>query len=85
METIPHRELRNNSSEILSRVQRGESFTVTNHGEVAAIIGPPSMSTLERLEQAGLARPARSHTVDFHTLSRGDDSSRDILADLRGE
>jgi antitoxin (DNA-binding transcriptional repressor) of toxin-antitoxin stability system len=41
MERIPHRELRNNSSEILRRVAAGESFEITNHGEVVAEIGPP--------------------------------------------
>lgn len=30
MTTIAHRELRNNSSEILRRVEAGESFTITN-------------------------------------------------------
>ena len=41
MERIPHRELRNNSSEVLRRVAEGESFEITNHGEVVAVIGPP--------------------------------------------
>ena len=34
METIPHRELRNHSSEILARVSKGESIAVTNHGDL---------------------------------------------------
>ena len=40
-ETIAHRELRNNSSEILRRVQSGETFNITNHGEIVAILTPP--------------------------------------------
>lgn len=40
--TIPHRELRNNSSAILRDVQAGESIEISNHGEVVAILVPPT-------------------------------------------
>jgi prevent-host-death family protein len=40
---IAHRELRNNSSAILRQVQAGESFTVTNHGDIVARLVPPAM------------------------------------------
>ena len=36
VERIAHRDLRNRSSEILRRVAAGESFEITNHGEVVA-------------------------------------------------
>jgi prevent-host-death family protein len=39
--TIPHRELRNNSSAVLRAVQEGETFEITNNGEVVAILVPP--------------------------------------------
>jgi prevent-host-death family protein len=39
--SIPHRELRNNSSAILRAVQAGETFEITNHGEVVALLVPP--------------------------------------------
>lgn len=39
--TIPHRELRNSSSEVLRQVQAGETIAVTNHGEVVALLVPP--------------------------------------------
>ncbi|HEX4443823.1 MAG TPA: type II toxin-antitoxin system prevent-host-death family antitoxin [Galbitalea sp.] len=39
--TIPHRELRNNSSEILREVQSGETFRITNNGKVVAVLTPP--------------------------------------------
>ncbi|MGH3435730.1 MAG: type II toxin-antitoxin system Phd/YefM family antitoxin [Sciscionella sp.] len=35
MRTIPHQELRNNSSAILRDVRAGESIEITDHGEVA--------------------------------------------------
>ena len=85
MDTIPHRDLRNRSSEILARVQKGESFTVTNHGEVAAVLTPPGASMLDRLRTAGQVRAARSRPADFGTLSRQPGDSREILDDLRGD
>ncbi|MFT4135014.1 type II toxin-antitoxin system Phd/YefM family antitoxin [Microbacterium sp.] len=39
--TIPHRELRNNSSRILDEVRRGETIHITNHGVVVATLIPP--------------------------------------------
>ncbi|MEO7196070.1 MAG: type II toxin-antitoxin system prevent-host-death family antitoxin [Pseudonocardiaceae bacterium] len=39
--TIPHRELRNNSSAVLRDVQAGETVYVTNNGEVVAVLVPP--------------------------------------------
>lgn len=53
--SIPHRELRNSSAEILRRVRAGESFEVTNNGEVVAVLSPPD----ERLP-AGVT-PATVH------------------------
>ncbi|MEY3407543.1 MAG: hypothetical protein RL038_604 [Actinomycetota bacterium] len=40
MESIPQRELRNQSGEILRRVQAGEAFTITNHGKPVAVLRP---------------------------------------------
>lgn len=45
MERIAHRDLRNRSSEILRAVAAGESFEITNHGEVVAVLSPPSPMT----------------------------------------
>ena len=42
VDRIAHRDLRNQSAEILRRVARGESFEITNHGQVVAVIRPPS-------------------------------------------
>lgn len=42
MERIAHRDLRNNSSEVLRRVAAGESFEITNHGTVVAVLRPPA-------------------------------------------
>lgn len=39
--TIPHRELRNNSSAVLREVQAGATIEITNNGEVVAVLVPP--------------------------------------------
>ncbi|MEO6881380.1 MAG: type II toxin-antitoxin system prevent-host-death family antitoxin [Mycobacteriaceae bacterium] len=44
--SIPHRELRNNSSAVLRDVQAGETIEVTNHGVVVAVLVPPARARL---------------------------------------
>ncbi|WAH98834.1 type II toxin-antitoxin system Phd/YefM family antitoxin [Arthrobacter sp. MMS18-M83] len=87
MTTIPHRELRNNSSKILERVKNGETIDVTNNGEIAATLIPPSASPFERLLQSGGVRRAAESPVDFRLVPRikSEMGTPDILADLRGD
>lgn len=87
MTTIPHRELRNNSSKILERVKNGETIDVTNNGEIAATLIPPSASPFERLLQAGAVRAAGGEPVDFRLVPRVEHevSTTDMLTDLRGD
>ncbi|MFK0041114.1 type II toxin-antitoxin system Phd/YefM family antitoxin [Paenarthrobacter sp. NPDC090517] len=60
MTTIPHRELRNQSSKILERVKNGEVIDVTNNGEVAATLIPPRLHPLSVYsKQAASGRQAR--------------------------
>ncbi|MFP5322957.1 MAG: type II toxin-antitoxin system Phd/YefM family antitoxin [Acidimicrobiia bacterium] len=40
MEEISHRQLRNDSAEVLRRAARGELLLITNNGQPAAVIGP---------------------------------------------
>ena len=40
MSTVPVRDLRNRSADVLARVTQGESLTVTRDGEPVATIGP---------------------------------------------
>lgn len=86
MTTIPHRELRNQSSKILERVKNGETIDVTNNGEVTATLIPPSAPPFERLLLAGQVRPAAG-PIDFRALPRvtSESSTVDILDDLRGD
>lgn len=45
---VTHRELRNSSGDVLRRVSHGESITVTNHGEVVAVLVPPDQGRAAR-------------------------------------
>lgn len=56
---ITHREMRNNSAEILHVVADGETVRVTNNVVVAAVIGPSGRSVLAQSLSEGPARPAR--------------------------
>lgn len=88
MRTISHRELRNNSAEVLRAVRAGETIEVTNHGEVTAVLIPPSVTVYERLVAAGKVRePRRDVKVDLRRIQRTHlpVSSAEIIADVRGE
>jgi prevent-host-death family protein len=85
--TISHRELRNNSSAVLREVRAGEIIEVTNHGEVAAVLVPPSLTPFERLVAAGKIRGPADRSVDLRSIHRTKSSSTtaEIIADTRGE
>lgn len=85
MTTITHRELRNSSSDILRRVAAGETFEVTDNGEVTALLVPASGTPLKRLTRAGaVRRPRRSG--GFADIRRSTaESTEAILADVRGD
>ncbi|UNX56137.1 type II toxin-antitoxin system prevent-host-death family antitoxin [Georgenia sp. TF02-10] len=55
MATITHRELRNNSADILRRVAAGEAMEVTNRGVVVAYLSPAATPVLP----FPVSRPAR--------------------------
>ncbi|WP_169799302.1 type II toxin-antitoxin system Phd/YefM family antitoxin [Nocardioides jensenii] len=81
MERIPHRQLRNQSAEVLRRVAGGESFEITNHGEVVAVLRPP---TSDDLWESEIIKPATAvepwTQIERHQISR---PSQEILDELR--
>ena len=88
MRTISHRELRNSSAEVLRAVRGGETIEVTNHGEVAAVLVPPSLSPYERLVVAGKVRePRQDRHVDLRDVPRATlpVPTAEIIADVRGD
>jgi prevent-host-death family protein len=84
---ITHRELRNNSSEVLRAVQAGEIIEVTNHGSAAAILVPPSLTPYERLVAAGKVREPGGRPVDLRRIrrTRSEQTTAELIADLRGD
>ena len=81
--TVPHRELRNDSSRILREVAAGATVAITNHGEVVAVLSPPQ----DVPGTSGLAiRPARRRG-GFSALPRArrGRSTADVLDELRAE
>ena len=82
MPTISHRDMRNNSSEVLREVEAGASYTVTNRGKPVAVLAPlaggtPSVApTRPALRQGGFGE-LRRHRVDGQVAS--------ALDELRGE
>jgi prevent-host-death family protein len=59
------RELRQNLSVYLRRVEKGETLDVTEHGRLVARLAPapaPEMTILDRLIAEGRATPARRPT-----------------------
>jgi prevent-host-death family protein len=85
---IPHRELRNNSSQILEDVKNGQIIEVTNHGEVVAVLIPPPATAYERLVAAGrvrVSRPGRAERFSDIRACRLERDALDVLAEMRGE
>ncbi len=82
MTVIAHRDLRNRSSEILRAVEAGETFEITNHGKVVAVISPPRRDPMEGLSY----RPARvnGRFAEIGRVRRTE-STADVMAELRGE
>lgn len=86
METISHREFRNQSGSVLERVRNGETIAITNHGEVAAILSPPHASAIDRLGAAGRLRKAiNSEPFGLTERLHSDISSAELLDELRGD
>lgn len=87
MRTITHREMRNNSGEILRAVAAGETVQVTNGGQVAAVISPPGLSPLEQLLASGAIRRAQPSGEALRGIKRTKSrlTSREILEDSRGQ
>ena len=66
MTRVGVRELRQRASELLRRVERGETIEVTDRGRPVALLTPlPEGSTLERLRAAGEVESATGDIDDL--------------------
>ena len=86
MRTITHRELRNNSADVLRAVEAGETIQVSNKGRVVAVLSPAGLSTIDRLIAEGKARPAVRPLTDLKKIKRKKIgiASKELLDDVRG-
>lgn len=87
MDVVSHRELRNNSAQVLRRVVDGETVTVTNNGQPVARLSPVALNTLDELTAGGQGRRPRHDVSTLRDVVRRRSamSSEQILADLRGD
>lgn len=87
MKTVTHREMRNQSGEILRRVASGESVQISNNGRLTAMIVPVGGSTLDGLIDRGEARPARTGVEALQSIERviSPMTSGNLVDDSRGQ
>ncbi len=89
MERVGVRELRQNASEWLQRVQRGESFEITDRGRPVALLVPtPGEGIIERLIATGQMRPAIGKLSELGAplpTKPGEPSLSSILAEMRDD
>lgn len=87
MTSIGIRELRQRASELLRRVQQGETIEVTDRGRPVALLSPiPDVSPLDRLRAAGEVSEPSSDFDDLPEplkLGPGQESPSSVLERLR--
>lgn len=87
MVSIGVRELRQRASELLRRVERGETIEVTDRGRRVAILSPPPEGTpLDRLRALGEIDAATADLDDLPkplVLAPGMEHPSDVLRRLR--
>ena len=87
MDSITHRELRNNSSAVLRRVAAGQTLVLTNDGEPVALLSPIASSSRRRVVSQGRLRLA-AEPLDVASLPPAQPSTAsldELLADERGD
>jgi len=87
MSQVGVRELRQRASELLRRVEQGETIEITDRGRPVALLSPlPDGSVLDRLRAAGDVESARLDLADLPTpieLTPGRETPSEVLARLR--
>jgi prevent-host-death family protein len=87
MTTVGIRELRQRASELLRRVEAGETIEVTDRGRPVALLAPlPDRSPIERLTVAGDLVPSQRDLNDLADplpLGPGQEPPSSVLTRLR--
>ncbi len=86
MQSVTHREMRNQSAELLRRVEGGESIIITNHGRAVAVVSPLGGRTIDDLIEQGSVRRAAKAISALRSIRRrsASVSSSSIIDDARG-
>ncbi len=83
MTRVGIRELKQNASAVIAEVANGEVVTVTDRGRPVAQITPLPSSPLQRLVDAGRARPARRDPRQLPAPLPGGGDVSSALAEMR--
>jgi prevent-host-death family protein len=87
MTSVGVRELRQRASELLRRVEEGETIEVTDRGRPVAVLSPvPEGRPLDRLRALGEIEPATADLDDLPeplVLPRGIEPPSEVLRRLR--
>jgi prevent-host-death family protein len=81
------RELRQRASELLRRVEAGETIEITDRGRPVAVLAPlPNQRPIDRLRATGDLEPAGADLTDLPEplpLASGQESPSQVLERLR--
>jgi prevent-host-death family protein len=87
MQSVGVRELRQRASELLRRVEQGETIEVTDRGRRVAVLAPPPQgNSLDQMRALGEIEPARGSLEDLPeplVLARGAERPSEVLRRLR--
>ena len=87
MASVGVRELRQRASELLRRVEQGETIEVTDRGRRVAILSPPPQGNpLDRMRALGEIEPAKAGLDDLPeplVLPPGSERPSEVLRRLR--
>jgi prevent-host-death family protein len=86
MSSVGVRELRQRASELLRRVEAGETIEITDRGRSVAVLAPLPEDPLERLRASGDLQPADRDLADLPealSLPAGSEPPSSVLARLR--
>jgi prevent-host-death family protein len=87
MRSVGVRELRQRASELLRRVEQGESIEVTDRGRRVAVLSPPPEGNpLDRMRALGEIEPATAALDDLPeplALAQGMERPSEVLRRLR--
>jgi prevent-host-death family protein len=79
MKTIPQRDLRNKSGEILRKAERGEEFIISVGGRPVALLGPcPKQQWVPRGEVARVLRSGSDDPTFFEDIEAMGDATIDL-------